>query len=142
MATTYKSKIDTWLLVVMILAVATSILGLVTLLTFKETPLATVFLLATVCLLLIGIILPVWLLLGTKYVVDADRLLITSGPLRWNIPIASIREITDTSTVFSNPALSLDRIRIEYGNGRFIFISPLDKTGFLREIQSLGVRVP
>jgi hypothetical protein len=38
MATTYKSKIDTWFLVVMILAVAAGALGLVTLLTFKETP--------------------------------------------------------------------------------------------------------
>jgi hypothetical protein len=35
----------------------------------------------------------------------------------------------------TSPAFSLDRLRIEYGRGRWIMISPRDKDGFLRELE-------
>lgn len=41
-----------------------------------------------------------------------------------------------TSNPLASPALSLDRLKIEYGQGHWIMISPRDREGFLRELES------
>jgi len=62
-------------------------------------------------------------------------LLVRSGPFRWRVPIADIVRITPTTNALSSPALSLDRLRIEYGRGSAIMISPRDKDQFLRDLE-------
>lgn len=55
--------------------------------------------------------------------------MIRSGVLvRQKIEIESIREIENTSTILSSPALSFDRIVIRYGIYDETVISPKDKT--------------
>jgi hypothetical protein len=46
-----------------------------------------------------------------------------------------------TRSPLSSPALSLDRIRIDYGKGKSVMISPLNKADFLLELQSRNVPV-
>lgn len=50
--------------------------------------------------------------------------------VRQNIEIESIREIENTSTILSSPAISFDRIVIRYGIYDETMISPKDKTAF------------
>jgi hypothetical protein len=50
--------------------------------------------------------------------------------------VLDITAITPTSNPLSSPALSLDRLRIDYGKGRSVMISPRDKQGFLGAMES------
>ena len=73
-------------------------------------------------------------LLNTSYTVDRGVLKARSGPLCWKVPLDQIQSVEMTRSALSSPALSLDRLRIRYGKGRFILVSPADKSGFLRAI--------
>lgn len=76
-----------------------------------------------------------WILLVTDYRLDATTLHIRSGPFRWRIALAEIHSVAATTDIRSGPALSLDRLRIEYGSGRGMLISPRDKEAFLRDLE-------
>lgn len=76
-----------------------------------------------------------WMLLGTCYTIDGTTLAIYFGPFRRTITLRDIHSITPTRNPRSSPALSLDRLRIDYGAHRFIMISPREKEAFLRDIE-------
>jgi hypothetical protein len=84
----------------------------------------------------------VWLLKTTCYTLEPTRLLVRSGPFSWNVPLAGIHSITPTRNPLSSPALSLDRLCIEYGKHGSLMISPADKQGFLRELETLRAQLP
>jgi hypothetical protein len=75
-----------------------------------------------------------WIFLSTRYVVENGRLDVRSGPFRWRVPIDAISRIERTRNPLSSPALSLDRLAIEY-DGKRLMISPLDRAGFLDAIK-------
>lgn len=78
------------------------------------------------------------LLVNTKYTIDGDELLVRSGPMRWRIDIRSITRLERTGDPTSGPALSLDRVRIEYaknGKPKAILVSPADKEGFIAALR-------
>lgn len=127
---TYRSRIDTWLVAVIVAAIASVIYSSVQALT-APVP-GTV--LIVVLVLLVSIALPAWLFLATHYTLTATELRIRSGPFRWTVPLRDIVSVTPTRNPLSSPALSLDRLRIEYGSGRWIMISPRDRDGFLRDL--------
>jgi hypothetical protein len=79
-------------------------------------------------------VLVVWSLLDTHYVVGAAALRIQSGPLRWSVPLASIRSVEPTRDITSGPAWSLDRLCVT-ATDRTVLISPRDKQGFLEALQ-------
>jgi hypothetical protein len=83
--------------------------------------------------------LPLWILATTRYAIGQGRLLVLSGPLRWSIPFAEIRAVRRSRAAWSAPALSLDRLRIEYGAGRSCLVSPADRAGFLAALRDAGV---
>jgi len=83
----------------------------------------------------IGTGLPLWLLLSTRYTLGYGQLVVLSGPFKWRIPVADITSITPTSNPLSSPALSLDRLRIDYGKGKSLMISPRDKEQFVRDME-------
>ncbi|RZJ55116.1 MAG: hypothetical protein EON49_21085, partial [Acidovorax sp.] len=85
------------------------------------------------------LVLPLWLLLDTSYTLTAEELLVRSGPLRWRIALGDVREVLPSRSWVSSPALSLDRLRIRYGQGRSILISPREKQRF---IDALRERCP
>jgi hypothetical protein len=58
---------------------------------------------------------------------------VRSGQLRWRVPLAAIQAVHPTRSPLSAPALSLDRLRVEYrvnGRQKQIVISPADRAGF------------
>ena len=76
-----------------------------------------------------------WLLLTTKYTVTQNTLLVQSGPFRWRIAKSEITQIVPSKSMLSSPALSLDRLRIDYAAGRkSVLISPKDQEGFLKAV--------
>lgn len=93
-------------------------------------------------LLGVGVVLPVWLLVGTRYVVSNDDLKILSGPFRWIIQLAEIRGLSKSSDLISSPALSLDRLRIDYGDGKSVLISPVNESAFVQLLAERNPRLP
>lgn len=89
-------------------------------------------------MLLVGGVLPLWILGGTKYTISAPMLIVQSGPFRWQIPIAEITRIEPTRNPLSSPALSLDRLRITYGRSKACMVSPRDKDAFITELRRNG----
>ena len=131
MTKVYRSKVDKWLLGILIAAMIVGIFGAVT--AFAAAGWQAWW---AIFPLLFGSGLPAWILTTTHYTLDDDTLVIRSGPFRWRVPVAEMRAVTETSNPLSSPALSLDRLRIEYENGRSVMISPEDKEGFLRDLRS------
>lgn len=72
---------------------------------------------------------------STYYVIDGSTLLIRSSFLRWRIPIGEITAITPTRSAISSPALSLDRLRIDYSD-TFILVSPEKQGQFIEALRS------
>jgi hypothetical protein len=131
MPRTYSSKIDGFVVLAfcgLALAFSLAVGGALTLPTTGR-------LLALVIFGPLGAGLPLWTLLGTRYTIDGTLLFVRSGPSRWTIPIRDIRSITPTRALTSSPALSLDRLRIEYSDGRVLLVSPREKETFLRDLQ-------
>jgi len=81
-----------------------------------------------------------WMFRLTYYVIEGDTLLIRSGIVRWRIPIRDIRSITPTRSIASSPALSLDRLRIDYGR-KWILISPANRDRFIEMLRSVNPRI-
>ncbi len=128
---TFKSKVDAWLVIVLAVSTVVLIAGLAATLYSRPDPLAVVVMLAATLLflLLVGSIL-----LRTYYRVDAGMLTIVSGPLRRSVAIDQITSVERTRNPLSSPALSLDRLRIRYGDNKSVMISPADRDRFLKAL--------
>ena len=128
----FRSKIDAWLLIVLIGAIVLQALVLGSVAFEQES--------TTDTFIAIGVMLLVFMFIGsflawTYYSVEGPTLKIVCGIFRFRIPIDQITSITATRNPLSSPALSLDRLRITYGpKSRKIMVSPADKAGFLRAL--------
>ncbi|WP_174990291.1 PH domain-containing protein [Pandoraea captiosa] len=131
----YKSKIDTWTMIVLAGTVGTSAYASYQILLAQPA--------SALCQLIpiagLGVLLPLWILLDTRYLLTSDELRIHCGPLRWQIPIQDIIYISATRSLFASPALSLDRLRIDYRDGRMVMVSPRDKEPFIAAIKLLAM---
>ena len=137
---TYKSKKDTWLMMVMYGAVCAALAGSVTL-ALSGLPGDLV---SAVFLFVVGVVLPIWLMRATFYLLDDQRLAIRCGPIRWSIQLARIRSVKRTRSMLSGPALSLDRVQIRYGRFGmfgFVLISPEPLDQFLADLESRRSRL-
>lgn len=122
----FTSKIDTWLLLVLLITIIVSVFAaIISLAKGGITGIATALFVSA-----LGAVLPAWLLMSTKYIITGDELLVRSGPFSHTIQIGSISSVRDTRNSRSSPALSLDRLLISYGNGQSIMVSPRDKEKF------------
>ena len=132
----YRSKVDGKLAVVIVLSVAALFVAGVTL---PDQGHGSALALHAVFLLCLA--LCVWTLLGTYYVIDATSLVAHSGPFHWTIALREIRSVRSTRDSRSGPALSFDRIRIEFGNPpRVLLVSPREKAEFLADLARRGVQ--
>jgi membrane protein YdbS with pleckstrin-like domain len=134
----FRSKVDTWLVLVVVAALVVLAVALVSMVVAGAS-------LAAIALFL-GVMTAVMLFTGliftrTWYEIDARELRIVSGPFRWTIPRESIRSVEDSRNPLSSPALSLDRLRIRYGDKRWILVSPEDKKGFRKALGEASGRV-
>lgn len=128
----YHSKIDSWVAIILIGAMAFS--GYLFLIALRTGSIAAI--LSALPAIFIGVGLPLWLMKSTRYVLDDCRLLVKCGPFKWTIAISEIRTITPTSNPLSSPALSLERIRIDYGTNKSLMISPKLKSQFIDDIEA------
>ena len=133
MAVVHKSKIDPWLGGALAVAIIVSIYAAWATL---DPPSPTAWAIA-IFTISVGAGLPLWLLLSTRYILSEGELTVRSGPFKWRIRVADISSITPTSNPLSSPALSLDRLRIEYLRNKSLLISPRDKEQFIRDIEAV-----
>jgi hypothetical protein len=127
----YHSKIDSWIAVVLIGAMAFSVY--IVLIALRTGSIAAI--LSAVPAAIIGVGLPLWLMKSTRYELDDCKLLVKCGPFKWTIAISEITTITPTSNPLSSPALSLNRIRIDYGTDKSLMISPKLESQFIDDIE-------
>lgn len=74
---------------------------------------------------------------STYYLIEGDTLVIRSSFITWRVPIREITAITPTRSAISSPALSLDRLRIDY-RARWILVSPDNKQAFIDALRALN----
>jgi uncharacterized membrane protein YdbT with pleckstrin-like domain len=128
---TFRSKVDTWLVLVLGASVFIVMFTVVAATRSGEMSWAAGF-----AAVLVAAGLPLWIFSTTRYELSRESLIVRSGPFRWNIPVADITTVTPTRNPLSSPALSLDRLRIEYGQGRVVMISPSDRHSFVRALET------
>lgn len=130
----FNSKIDLWLLIVMLGAVSICLWIIVD--NWNAAPQYGALITALVGLaLFVGIAFPLWILVSMRYFLSDRHLRIRCGPFQWRVPIGEITSVERTNSALSSPALSLDRLRIEYGEGRAVLISPEPREEFLRQLE-------
>jgi hypothetical protein len=133
-AKSFPSKIDSWLLIVFAVSALACLIGASLMLAQGVVG----GLMVAPLMLSIGIGLPTWLLLTTDYRFEGKTLIVRGGPFRWRIRVHEINTVRPTHNSLSSPALSLDRLRIEYGDGKALMISPRDADTFISELQARG----
>jgi hypothetical protein len=126
----FKSKIDWWILITLLLVVAACIAPIAQ----NWRPFVGELWWASL-LLAPGILFPLWLLFGTRYYLSDEKIDIRCGPMGWTVPIAEIESISPSETRLSGPALSLDRLLIRYSQTKEIVISPEPRKAFLEQLE-------
>ncbi|MBS4172848.1 PH domain-containing protein [Bacillus sp. FJAT-49736] len=76
----------------------------------------------------------IWICLRTEYIIENHLLKIRYGPFKKDIRIAEIQSIKAIRNPFTAPALSMDRIEINYARFNTVAISPKNKTEFVRQL--------
>jgi hypothetical protein len=135
----YRSKVDWWLVPllalppVVLVAVCAALLfsGKTSELPWLLLPLLLVF------GIYFGLVFPM------RYGIDDAQLLVRFGLCTQRIPLADISEVHPTHNPLSSPALSLDRLHVQYGRGLFkaVMISPAERDRFLDDLaRKAGLR--
>lgn len=131
----FRSKIDWWVLGFLIAMTGLLVQLLFTMYakgTMAEYPEHT-----SVYILTIAVIW--WPALNTRYIIQEDTLTIHCLFLKWNIPLANIQKMTPSHDSIASPALSLDRLKIEYikeGEHKQILVSPRNCQAFIEAVQT------
>ncbi len=131
----FKSKIDKWLLICLILSIIACLLGASVMLEEGGTLYTSI----AVITMIAGAGFPLWVFVSTKYIVKNGNLKIISGPFSWIIPIESIKSVEETQSAITGPALSFDRLEIIYDEDRAIIVSPADETQFIQKLEQEGL---
>ena len=79
-----------------------------------------------------------WPVFNTRYIIENEALIIHSLFLKWYIPLKNIQNISKTNNSISSPALSLDRLKIEYmkdGKIKQVLVSPRDQQAFRQAVE-------
>ena len=127
----FKSKVDLWLAAVLWGSVALCFFPV-----FLEDGL--------IIGLAIGSPMAIFILLlwiNTKYYIRDEHLVIKGVLKDTLIPIVSITSVNSTRNPSSAPALSMDRLEINYGNFDFVLISPLEKEHFMEELLKINPKI-
>lgn len=112
----HKAKIDWWIAAAMLGGIAAPLLG------------RAYWVSGLILLALLVCAYP------QTYETTSDGLLIRAGLIRKLIPYAAITAIGPSSDKSSSFALSLDRVKIQYGSGKAVLIAPADQDVFFKDI--------
>jgi uncharacterized membrane protein YdbT with pleckstrin-like domain len=126
---TFKSAVDWWFYAAVALVVVGC--GISVFASFMEGGPVSILVGLLINILLIGFMLS---FLVTRYTIASGVLRIRCGVFSTSIPISEIRSVTPSRALFAGPALSLDRLKIRYGIGNTVLVSPADKEGFLKAL--------
>ena len=130
MKTTYKSKVDTWLVCLVAVIMCISMLPLL-IYDFSWTG----FILTVLVSVLIF-----YCIFSIRYIIEGNTLTVKCAIfVKMHYKIDTIREIKDTQTLISSPAASLDRIAIYfYKKYTPLIISPKQKKDFIDKLKSIN----
>jgi uncharacterized protein (DUF58 family) len=128
----FSSKVDGWLVPVLLLAFAGLVAALIVVL-IEPTPWPVRILTALMVVLVTALLFSMFR--NTWYEVGKTELRIVCGLFKWKIAIEDIADIRPTRNPLSAPALSLDRLKISYGKRKFMLVSPSDKEGFISAVE-------
>lgn len=133
----YPSKRDWWLVALIIFSIVMMVFVAADLMAAEEVEPWVRY--GVGGLSILSAIFCLWLLLGTRYVLNREELRIHCGPIRMRVKVADITEVYPTHNPLSSPALSLDRVMIIFGEGlrKRVMISPQDKEAFMRRLRLL-----
>lgn len=130
----FKSKIDWWLAILLLIPPIAAVTTPLTLFMSGEPGAAfSLMTLFFVVAIYGGLVFPMY------YEIGQEHLIIRFGLVRSRVPFELIQAVTPTRNPLSSPALSLDRLHVNAGNALGPNISPADKTGFLR---ALSIKTP
>lgn len=121
----FKSKKDIWL--------AVSIWGVIILMFFM---MITEQIIVVYIVGILNNALLLWLWFGTSYKIDDENLIVKNGPFKSTIDIKSIKKLRATKTLLAGPALSIDRIEIQYKRYDSVIVSPKEKNKFIESLLS------
>ena len=113
MQTVFRSKVDATTIATLMVAGLGA--GAACIVIGGSTLLANWAIVSLVFLPLVG--LPVWILATTNYSITTNEIEIRSGPFSWKVPFRDITTVERSFSRRSGPALSMDRLRIDYGQG-------------------------
>ncbi len=82
-----------------------------------------------------------WLWFKTGYTIEPDHIKIQYGPFTKRIKISDIHRMSATKNPFAGPALSMDKIQINYAAFESIQISPINKNEFTRQLLMLNPKI-
>jgi hypothetical protein len=123
----HPSKVDNWLLM-LVMTVALFVLLAATLLSLRG--LAILGLL----LLIFFAVLPMWVVMATRYHLTGNELRVHAGPFRWRVPLHSISAMEACHNGLLAPAMSRERLKLVYGDGDTLYISPQDRYQFILDV--------
>ena len=123
----FKSKVDTWYVLLMAVVVILSGSGAIRGAVQARRWWMVVALAAPAALM-------IWNWLSTSYVVTSEALAVRCLLLRKTIPLGSVRTLRASRDMRSSPALSLDRIEV-LADSDSVLVSPKDQVGFIRAIR-------
>ena len=125
-ATVFPSRVDGWLIAVLLLAMVSPLAAVWWVGADMVLALASVLVTLLVC----GV-----LLVPCRYTLESDHLLIRCGLIRQRIPYRDITAITPSRSVWSAPALSLQRVKLSYGRTSSQLVSPRERAVFIQALQ-------
>ncbi len=133
MQKTYKSKIDTWLVIIIAVAIIIPLFPVL----YDEYYWIALFIMI-IYLILAGIPL-----FYTRYKIINTTLTVRCGYLpKQQYDITKITKITPTNTIESSPAASLDRIAIYFEKRHNpLIISPKNKRDFIETLSSINPNI-
>ncbi|MFV2049811.1 PH domain-containing protein [Metabacillus sp. YM-086] len=62
---------------------------------------------------------------------EDDLLKVQCGQFQWKLNVKEIRKVRKVKSIFTSPALSIDRLDIYYGKYNLIRISPENESEFI-----------
>lgn len=128
--TIYPSGIDTWIVVMLMLAPLTSLVtGLYLLQQGQGSGAITLFL----CAAAVGS-LTAAVTIPCRYTLHEDALTVRCGLLCYQIPFTEILSVSKSATILSGPALSMNRVLIKTSTRQHI-LSPKQRDLFIKDLE-------
>lgn len=127
----FRSAIDGWVVALVLISTGFGLLMVI-----LDAGLTTRRgLMAAAVVLGAGVLLPAVLYAVTGYQLTDTELVVRVGPFTTRVPYSQIRSIEPSRDSDSAPAWSLDRLRVGYGDGKYVLISPTPREAFLESIE-------